>query len=1690
MALLGPPNIQPFKVAFRNYTSDEIKKLSVKEITHSQFFTEIGTPVPGGLYDSALGPSEKNDVCSTCLLNPLHCPGHLGHITLPLPVFNPLYIRIMVQILHGSCLKCHHLAAPRWALHNFLCKLKLINSGNMDLLDNLDPDIFKLKGGPTPEKDGMAIDIEEELDEVLTTTLGISLDKIQTHSVGSNNRCMAAHRNQLIDEFAREHISKRGKKCKRCTGNLHAVKLEHNVRLLTKRADGSGKLSNVSISVQEARDHLRKIYQNDKHYLSKLYGMLDKPKDNDDMESSPMDQFFIELLPVIPSRFRPVSGGADSNFSNAESLGLAHIIQTCNTLREIARAVKKSNSGTTTGTVNENNNIQGGGESTLAEKLQRTWYELQTAINCTVDSDLDKLNRFNQKKGVKQTLERKEGIFRKFMMGKRVNYAARSVISPDPYINSDQIGIPDIIAKKLTYPEPVTNHNIHELRQAVKNGPDVHPGAVAVEEGHGKIRRLNPSNQTSRDAMANRLMAPSDVSDMPTPKKVHRHIRNGDIVLLNRQPTLHKPSIMAHKVRILSGEKTLRLHYSACKTYNADFDGDEMNVHFPQNEMGRAEATMIANTSEQYLVPKDGTPLGGLIQDHMIAGLHMTVRGRFFTWSQYQQLVFAALTDKSCEIQLLPPSMIKPALLWSGKQVVSTVLLNIIPKHKQLLNFVGKTKVKDKSWLTTSPRKCEVGGTTIGNEMTEAEVIIRQGELLCGVLDKENYGPTPYGMVHCCYELYGGQVGVALLSSLGRLFTAFLQQIAGFSMGIKDIIVLPEADKKRQALIKNASKLGAEATARALDVGDEENREEMADAFEAAHRGTSNKEIKDIDMEIKGTTDKLSEDVRSVCLPKGLLMKFPGNSLQTMILTGAKGSQVNALQISCLLGQIELEGKRPPLMTSGRSLPSFKSYDTSLMAGGYVAGRFLTGIRPQEYFFHCMAGREGLIDTAVKTSRSGYLQRCIVKHLEGLLVNYDLTVRDSDSSIIQFSYGEDGLDISQTPFLKQEFFNFLMENDKVNNYQNVDSKPEGHLSSKKAEKIFKKVRKWRQKRQGHDRYRSGFVDFSEGKMTPLVEEFKQKSPKDSPTQSYRKAKQSLIDSWRACSDKESYEKTYTPCPDPAHCQLRPNQNFGAVSERMNSLIEDYLNEFPERPCSDGEQDWSKDTFKQLIYQKYRKSLCEPGEAVGLLAAQSIGEPSTQMTLNTFHFAGRGEMNVTLGIPRLREILMVASKNIKTPGMTVPVKDNKKAHRRANKLCHRLSKLVLADVLEDVNVWESYLVQKKSSHFVVYKIRLGLLPKEDYKVDVSLEPALVLRLMERKFFAQLRMAIQSKIRDLQSMKVFRAQNLVNNSKKDKSSSGQDEDEGDDNMEDEEEVVEEEADEKEEAEEQDRGSDNYDDDDDDDNEEQKDDDNHDELVGEKQVDDEEEDASKDEDRAEERSSDGESNEQESKQHSTEEDVEAANRIRHVIHSSGLVKSYSYDQKDSLWCEFTFEIEMMDSGKLDVTSIISEVAQQVVMHQAPGIQRCILADDKGKKLLQTEGVNLKELYKYDHILDLFKMYTNDVHAMAHTFGIEAACRVLVKEITDVFNVYGIAVDRRHLSLIADYMTYDGHYKPFSRMGLETNPSTIQKMTFESCMSVLRKATLQGTQDDLQSPSARLVLGRVVSGGTGCFDVLSSMF
>lgn len=351
-------------------------------------------------------------------------------------------------------------------------------------------------------------------------------------------------------------------------------------------------------------------------------------------------------------------------------------------------------------------------------------------------------------------MEKKEGIIRMHMMGKRVNFAARSVITPDPNLNIDEIGVPEAFAKKLSYPVPVTSWNVTELRKMVMNGPNVHPGAVMVENEDGSLIKIPNDEVTKKESIAKRLLTPSEGGKQGV-KIVHRHLCNGDIMLLNRQPTLHKPSIMAHKARILPGEKTLRLHYANCKAYNADFDGDEMNAHFPQNELARSEGYNLVNVCNQYLVPKDGTPLSGLIQDHVISGVRLSMRGRFFTKEDYQMLVYSALVHIQGDIKILPPAIIKPVNLWSGKQVISTLIINNIPKKSIPLTLKSTAKIPANAWQSESPRHWLAGGTYFKNpnEMTEAEVIIQKGELLSGVLDKTHYGATPYGLVHCMYEV-------------------------------------------------------------------------------------------------------------------------------------------------------------------------------------------------------------------------------------------------------------------------------------------------------------------------------------------------------------------------------------------------------------------------------------------------------------------------------------------------------------------------------------------------------------------------------------------------------------------------------------------------------------------------------------------------------------------------------------------------------------------------------------------------------------------------------------------------------------------------------------------------------------------------------------------------------------------------
>uniref|UniRef100_A0A3P8TDS0 DNA-directed RNA polymerase subunit n=1 Tax=Amphiprion percula TaxID=161767 RepID=A0A3P8TDS0_AMPPE len=1671
-------------MSFGMYSAEELRKLSVKTITNSRFLDAVGNVAPNSLYDLALGPADNKEVCSTCCQDFNNCPGHLGHVELPLPVYNPLFFDKLYLLIRGSCLACHTLTCPRAAIHLLLNQLKLVEHGAMQEVYQLEQLLNQqLEENPKATGDEIELWLREFTDAVVGEKTEASANvKPIKHLVEKN--C------SLINEFW--SVQMKTRKCPHCRSGRSTVRREHNSKLIVTMPSGaqsSGETDEdlmagkrVYLTASTAREHVNKLWEKEGFFLKRLFSGLEESTGSKkgDKGFCP-DLFFLELLLVTPCRYRPINRLGDQMFTNGQTVNMQAVMKDCGVIRKLLALIagEKNTEEAEAPEETDQTFLAAVPGRTLTDKLYNMWIRLQSHVNIVFDSDMDKLMT-EKYPGIRQILEKKDGLFRKHMMGKRVDYAARSVICPDMYIGTNEIGIPMVFATKLTYPQPVTPWNVKELRQAVINGPNVHPGASMVINEDGRRTILSAANLAQREAVAKELLTPSPGPQKMPMKIVNRHIKNGDVLLLNRQPTLHRPSIQAHCARILPGEKVLRLHYANCKAYNADFDGDEMNAHFPQSELGRAEAYMLVSTNQQYLVPKDGKPLAGLIQDHMVSGTKMTIRGCFFTRDQYTELVYRGLTDKPGRVKLLPPAILKPQRLWTGKQVVSTLLLNVIPEKAVPLNLAGKSKIPSKAWIQVPPRAAPGYKP---DSMCDSQVVIRQGELLVGVLDKAHYGSSAYGLVHCCYELYGGETSGKLLSCLARLFTAYLQLYRGFTLSVEDILVKPGANNRRKKIIQESLKFGTKALQAAFNLPSNVDQAEAQSRWQDAHLNPDQRDFSMADHKFKEVANQVNNDINKVCMPAGLHTSFPDNNLQLMVQSGAKGSTVNTMQISCLLGQIELEGRRPPLMPSGKFLPCFQPYDPAPGAGGFVSGRFLTGIKPQEFFFHCMAGREGLVDTAVKTSRSGYLQRCVIKHLEGLVVQYDLTVRDSDGSVVQFLYGEDGLDIPKTQFLQPRQFPFIEDNYEVIRRSQGLDEVLARFDPQTASSHFAAIQRWKAKREVACPRRGAFLLFSQKKLAKL----KQTEQEAPPGSTRDPAVLQLLQQWHDLDEasRSKYNRKSSRCPEPSLGLFRPDVCFGSVSENFHDITEKYLQN------RGGMNEDSMDThsLRQLLHYKWQRSLCDPGEAVGLLAAQSIGEPSTQMTLNTFHFAGRGEMNVTLGIPRLREILMVASSNIKTPMMSIPVLNNKKALKRAKTLRKKLTRVCLAEVLQKVDVLEKLRIENHQK-LRTFKVTFHFLPADRYSEDKLLSPHQILKYMETRFFRLLLEAIKKRSAKLASIAVETRKVTPRDRDTDGEGTADATGVDDGDGEEEREIVDDEGNEGDadasDAKRRDK------------QEEEVDYESQDEDEGDNDED-EEDQIEKAEEKAEENSetntveepqpeSAGVRAKRSNKKVAVGETLDQM-RVTSVLASNSAIEGYCYDYQHELWCEVDLVLPV-SKVHFDLASVLSTLAQNAVVMETKGLTRCLLSETTTKNgeketILNTEGINMHEIFKYSDILDLNRLYSNEVHAMAKTYGIEVALKVIEKEIKDVFAVYGIEVDPRHLSLVADYMCFEGVYKPLNRHAIGSNSSPLQQMTFETSYKFLKQATMLGSHDQLVSPSACLVVGKVVKGGTGLFEL-----
>ncbi|KAK0631761.1 hypothetical protein B0T14DRAFT_419738 [Immersiella caudata] len=823
---------------------------------------------------------------------------------------------------------------------------------------------------------------------------------------------------------------------------------------------------------------------------------------------------------------------------------------------------------------------------------------LQYHVATYMDNDIAGQPQALQKSGrpvkaIRARLKGKEGRLRGNLMGKRVDFSARTVITGDANISLDEVGVPRSIARTLTYPETVTPYNIDKLTQLVQNGPNEHPGAKYVIRADGT--RIDLRHHRRAGSI-----------QLEYGWKVERHLVDGDYIIFNRQPSLHKESMMGHRVRVMP-YSTFRLNLSVTSPYNADFDGDEMNLHVPQTEETRAEVQNLCMVPLNIVSPQSNKPLMGIVQD-TLAGIYKLCRRDVFLTKE--QVMNILLWVPEWDGIIPRPAIYKPRPRWTGKQIVSL----IIPKIINLENGNDPCPLKD-------------GG-----------LLIQQGELMYGLMTKKIVGAANGGIVHLCFNELGPYGAMDFLNSCQRVVNYWLLH-NGFSIGIGDTIPDAKTIASVQAVIdkekEEVKHLTRMATNNELEALPGMN---IRETFE-------NKVSKALNTARDNAGSTTAESLKD------------HNNAVTMALSGSKGTTINISQMTALVGQQIVEGKRIPFGFKYRTLPHFTKDDYSPEARGFVENSYLRGLTPSEFFFHAMAGREGLIDTAVKTAETGYIQRRLVKALEDAEAQYDGTVRNSLGDIIQFIYGEDGMDgviiesqdvgfISMATSKFDDLFRLDVMDEarsaddlaKLEYGREIASDPATQeLLDMEYEKLIadrKLIRTINIRNKGDDKM---YLPLN---VVRIIESAKKLFKVDEGQRSdltprdVIPAVQALID--RIVSvrgdDPISLEADYNATIF-FKAQLRSRLGFKrlAVKQKLNKLgFEHVLGEIEAR--------WSK-------------SAVNPGEMVGVLAAQSIGEPATQMTLNTFHFAGVSSKNVTLGVPRLKEILNVAS-NIKTPGMIV------------------------------------------------------------------------------------------------------------------------------------------------------------------------------------------------------------------------------------------------------------------------------------------------------------------------------------------------------------------------------------------------------------------------------------------------------
>jgi DNA-directed RNA polymerase II subunit RPB1 len=857
---------------------------------------------------------------------------------------------------------------------------------------------------------------------------------------------------------------------------------------------------------------------------------------------------------------------------------------------------------------------------------------LQYYIATQVDNKIPGVASVAQRSGrplksIKDRLNGKGGRMRGNLMAKRVDFSARSVITADPNISIRELGIPMKVAKNITKPVIVNKINKNFLTKLIQNGPDVWPGAKMLEKQNGEVITLR--YYLDRNSI---VLEEGDT--------VHRHMMDGDAILFNRQPTLHRMSMMCHIARIMKRGDTFRMNVADTKPYNADFDGDEMNLHMPQDPESEAELKNLAAVPYQIVSPANNSSIIGIYQDSMLGSYQFTRPNIRFS------------PREAMNILMMFNNVNEGKLLDDIKKEGGITNFDILSQIFPPLSMKYKTKAfkEDKDDAKTS----------------NAVIEIKNGTYVRGQMDKSVMGAGTKGLLQRVCNDFGNMASAKFIDDLQNIVTEYMKSSA-FSVGISDLI----SDKKTNDDIIQV------ITKKKTDVKNLIDQVQIG-IFEN-NTGKTNEE--EFETQVNSILNQATSESGKI----GLKNLSKDNRFVTMVQAGSKGSDLNiSFMISCL-GQQNVDGKRIPYGFENRTLPHFTKFDDSPGARGFVESSYINGLSPQELFFHAMGGRVGLIDTAVKTSTTGYIQRRLIKGLEDLMVSYDMTVRTNKNKIVQFCYGDDNIDtvkvenqsIPLVSMSTQDIYSHFLipeESGKIKTLNNIFLKNTMARHKKQVEEYMKKTQK--------------YIDMMIEKRESIIKNvFKNKS--DSVVNCPVAFHYVISNIQGQCNITISSLADITPMEALEmieNCYSNLEKIYYAPpTELFKTLFYFYLSPKDLLVV----KRFNKSALTLLLDTvtiDYKRAIVAPGEMVGMIAGQSIGEVSTQMTLNTFHFAGvASKSNVTRGVPRIEEILSLSS-DIKNPSLSIYLKPEEETQKdKAQTIMYMLEHTRLEEIVKSIEV---------------------------------------------------------------------------------------------------------------------------------------------------------------------------------------------------------------------------------------------------------------------------------------------------------------------------------------------------------------------------------------------------------------------